>query len=84
MAVIGVGLLSCGNWTAARRSGVASGPEQWVLGFLSGVGIADAGYDPLRSVDAEGVWGWFDNYCGARPLEKIAAAAKAFIVAHPR
>jgi hypothetical protein len=84
-AVLGQGYLSCGNWTAWRRENLALGPEQWVLGFLSGTGNMGGplGIDPLNEVDAEGVWGWVDNYCRSHPLEKIAVAAVAFSHEHP-
>jgi hypothetical protein len=66
---IGQGTLSCGIWTAWRRTSGALGPEQWVLGFLSGIGAAGrAGDDPLDGMDAEGVWAWIDIYCSIHPL----------------
>jgi hypothetical protein len=77
-------MVSCGTWTADRRqrSGGALQDEQWVLGFLSGVGYE--GYDPLNGMDAEGVWAWIDNYCREHPIEQIIAAAEAFKSAHPQ
>jgi hypothetical protein len=60
--------------------------EQWVQGYLSGVGNATYqkelnGDDPLRELDESGVLAWFDNYCGTHPLERIVGAAHAFILA---
>jgi len=66
---------SCGTWIAMRRDRRALGGEQWVLGFLSGVGflgVAD-GWNLLKGVDANGVWAWIDNYCQANPLKDLAA-----------
>jgi hypothetical protein len=82
--VVGLGLSSCGTWTADRR---ANGPKAamdgaWVLGFLSGVGYAGPD-DPLTNVDADGVWAWVDNYCRTNPISSILDAAKAFTAAHP-
>lgn len=59
--------------------------EQWVLGFLSGVGYAanQDGIDPLNGVDDQGVWAWVDNYCRNHPLNLVVTAAAAFRVAHP-
>ncbi len=59
--------------------------EQWILGFLSGVGYAgnESGLDPLIGVDDEGVWAWVDNYCQAHPLDLLIQAAVAFRMAHP-
>ena len=86
---IGAGVTSCGAWTSDRRLGpgspVAVADEQWVLGFLSAVPYASTQpMDPLRGVDAEAVWGWFDNYCLAHPLDAIAGAANQFVIYHPR
>lgn len=84
----GSGIQSCGSWTANRAKG-PSAPlfytnSTWVLGFLSGVGYASPPHDPLHGLDAEAVLAWVDNYCGAYPLDNIATAAGAFVIAHPR
>jgi hypothetical protein len=84
--LIGSGTGSCGTWSADRRQPppVAFQDEQWVLGFLSGIGfVGDGGDNPLNGVDAAAVWGWMDNYCQAHPLESIATAAKNFYQVHP-
>jgi hypothetical protein len=84
-AIIGAGLDSCGTWTFERRTPSLAGAlqdGQWVLGFLSAVGFAGA-LDPLRGVDARGVWAWIDNYCQANPLKNLTDAAIAFMSAHP-
>jgi len=81
--VIGSGTISCGTWTAWRRSGQAAHAEQWILGFLSGIGYEGVG-DPLNGVDANAVWAWMDNYCQANPLDAIVKAGAAFNAAHPR
>ena len=85
---IGNGTGSCGAWTADRRRPmglVAQAEEQWILGFLSGVGYESQDtIDPLNNVDAEAVWAWMDNYCLAHPLERIMQAAEAFVIEHPR
>jgi hypothetical protein len=85
--IIGAGVDSCGTWMADRhhpRSPDALQDEQWVLGFLSGVGYEGGeGVDPLNDMEANGVWAWIDNYCQAYPIETITTAAKAFNSAHP-
>jgi hypothetical protein len=86
--IIGQGNLSCGTWTTARRSRVALGHEQWVVGFLSGAGDVGASsgssLNPLNGMDYEGVLAWIDNYCLGQPIATIAKAAEAFLNAHPR
>ena len=83
---IGSGTASCGAWTENRRqlTDGAVSDEEWVLGFLSGIGYI--GYDnanPLNKTDADGVWAWIDNYCSAHPLSQISDAAAAFYHTHP-
>jgi hypothetical protein len=56
---LGAGNASCGAWTKARRDGAAENREQWVPGFLTGVGYGSmsvSGPDPLAFTDGEGVW----------------------------
>jgi hypothetical protein len=85
--LIGSGTSSCGTWTADRRA--PDGPpalldEQWVMGFLSGIGyVGQQQDDPLRGIDAEAVFAWIDNYCRDHPLEHIVDASKAVYRAHP-
>ena len=85
---IGAGTDACETWTADRRQPLGSGAlqdEQWVSGFLSGIGYeGEEVIDPLVGLDAQAVWAWVDDYCQAHPLEKIAAAAEAFSYEHPR
>ena len=84
----GRGALTCESWTAARRNpnGLdASLNEQWVVGFLSGIGFMALGeLDPLHGVDDQFVYDWVDAYCRNNPSEKIADAASRLIQQHPR
>jgi hypothetical protein len=83
----GAASMSCGAWTAARHENkpLSWMSEQWVLGFLTGVGYAanQYGIDSLNGVDDQGVWAWVDNYCRDHPLILLLTAAAAFRVAHP-
>jgi hypothetical protein len=87
-ALLGNGALSCQAWTDARRdphSPETPLSEQWVVGFLSGIGSMVLGeLDPLRGLQAGSVYAWVDNYCGAHPSETIEAAARVFIQQHLR
>lgn len=81
--IIGQGTLSCGAWTAARRMRSGAGQQQWLLGFLSGVGfMGGPDVDPLANIDAEGVWAWVDNHCAANPAETLETAAVLFRFEH--
>jgi hypothetical protein len=66
---------SCGAWTKARQSKTAQPAEQWVAGYLSGVNTTSDEPDTLMGTDWDGVMTWMDNYCEARPLDKIVLAA---------
>jgi hypothetical protein len=49
---IGLGTASCGTWTSYRHDRQGRSYEQWVLGFLSGVGFeATNGKNPLNAMD---------------------------------
>jgi hypothetical protein len=81
--IMGVGVLSCSAWTTARHEGGALEHGAWVLGFLCGIRTARISWpsgevvDHLLGTDRDGVLAWIDNYCQARPLEKVVAAAWA-------
>lgn len=82
--IIGIGLDSCGSWTAARRDRHDLGPGQWIFGYLSGMGwVAVHGVDPLNGLDGQAVLAWIDNYCRDHPLGDIASAGNAFAIVHP-
>ncbi len=87
-AMLGIGGSSCETWTATRR--VPLGPDaameqQWVVGFLSGIGSMVLGeLDPLRGLDADAVYAWLDGYCRNHPAETVEAGARVFIQEHPR
>lgn len=85
---IGSGTTSCAAWVTARHSPAApetAAREQWVVGFLSGIGSMVLGeLDPLHGLDAGAVYGWVDRYCGDHPAETIETAARVFIQEHPR
>jgi hypothetical protein len=51
--VAGLGLASCGTWTAQRSQHSALITEQWMLGYMSRVGFSDTD-DPLANTDAQG------------------------------
>lgn len=71
---------SCENWTAARRAQRAFELEQWILGFLSGVGFdAVDGTDPLKLLGTDAVFVWIDNHCLGHPFDRITNAAAAFV-----
>jgi hypothetical protein len=59
---LGVGHASCGSWTEARQHGGRQSQmiEQWIFGFLSGVGYQGPA-NPLNDVDAATVLAWIDN-----------------------
>jgi len=82
-AIMGAGLEYCGAWTGARQQNEAELPEHWLLGYLSGIGSESvSGTDPLKSMDAEAVFAWVDNYCRAHPLDTIERAGGSFARQH--
>jgi hypothetical protein len=85
---VGAGVDTCATWTSDRQNPAAAPAlqdEQWVLGFLTGIGFAGGvSDDPLNGMDAAGVWTWIDSYCKQHPAEKVVTAARAFFKSHPR
>jgi hypothetical protein len=78
--ILGAGNLSCGSWKAHRSSHDAyeATMESWVLGFVTSQNVWETIlHHPEMSVntDADGIFGWIDNYCAAHPLDNLASAA---------
>ena len=83
-SVRGNGTATCAAWTQAS-SDTRTASEQWVLGFLSGIGFMALGeLDPLRGLEAKAVAAWVDDYCRAHPEATLESAAGVFIREHPR
>jgi len=83
--LVGQGTLDCANWTTLRQGRQALGLEQWVVGFLSGIGYEGEthGDNPLKGIDADTVWTWMDTYCRDHPLATISSSVAAFDAMHP-
>ena len=84
---IGAGTMQCSAWTSDHQhptSPNAIMQDQWVLGFISGGAARDPddSFDPLHGLEAFDVLRWVANWCQASPLDPIANAAGAFMLAH--
>jgi hypothetical protein len=42
--------------------------------YLTGSGWANKSKDILKSINADAVYSWLDNYCRQNPLEKFPSA----------
>lgn len=75
--IFGAGLESCGTWTKARQGDPIERQivEAWVDGYLAGSNLGSSRPDALYGRDANGIYGWMDNYCRNNPLKAIVAAA---------
>ena len=77
--VYGQGNQSCGAWEERNRLERDTHLFTWVVGFVSGAAYASP--KTLRETDSEGIAAWMDSYCQAHPLDSIANAAGALVVA---
>jgi hypothetical protein len=88
VSIGGLGLQTCSTWVADHQSDApfeALRDEQWMIGYLSGVGKwGSADLDPLNGTDAQVIYAWVSNYCAANPSTQILDAGDAFIHVHPR
>ena len=87
--VVGAGTNSCESWTESRRDNskygfiLATGYQNWVLGFLSGANDAltiKHHTDILKHTDLDAVWAWVDNYCQSHPLDQISTGVEYLVV----
>jgi hypothetical protein len=85
--VMGAGAKSCGSWVSDRSNNAAWTDGSWVLGYVTAEeedsSMAETGSVSVNT-DADGLFGWLDDYCRANPTESIHQAAAALIQAvHP-
>jgi hypothetical protein len=79
------GTSSCGSWTESRGDNskygfvLASGYQNWVLGFLSGANTEHQA-DILKNTDLDSVWAWVNNYCQSHPQDQISTAVEHLVV----
>jgi hypothetical protein len=83
--VIGPGTVPCGTWTEQRRIGsgaLLNVMEAWVEGYISAMNAISAitGHGSGVGVsEADGMYGWIDNYCAAQPLDHLSTATVALL-----
>ena len=77
---IGMGKVSCEEWTNARHDKSATLYEKWVLSFVSTVKILNSSQSggPPPKIDTEDVLAWIDSHCRAHPIDNISGAAVAY------
>jgi hypothetical protein len=57
--------------------------EDWIAGYLSAFNsLTDdpATPDFLKDEDWDGLIAWIDNYCAARPLDKLETAGRSLVL----
>ncbi len=83
--VLGPGAASCGTWTQGRQafgsSTTTEAQKSWLLGYIVGVESeksSEQNQSMAISTDADGIFGWIDNYCHANPTRQLSSAANEF------
>jgi len=79
--IFGDGTESCATWGVDRQSNNAADDEQFVLGFVSGMGDMNSGDNNTNvtvNTDSNGIYAWIDNYCQKNPTDNLGTAAGAF------
>ncbi|HEX3917084.1 MAG TPA: hypothetical protein VHW60_07065 [Caulobacteraceae bacterium] len=79
---LGLGKMSCRDWASYRRKPLPpnSGPEEWVLGYLSAYNaFAPGPKDSFHDNDASNVLGWIDTRCAQNPANSISQTLNDFI-----
>ncbi len=71
---------SCGEWVVHRSKSdtLALGNASWLLGYLSGIAIAN-GKDYLAGTENAAIYKWMDDYCKRNPLRDVSAGGNSFI-----
>jgi hypothetical protein len=84
--VMGAGVQSCGTWTVDRMSAdlgpAAQVNEAWILGYVTGdIALLAAVENKSVSIttDANGLFGWIDQWCQNNPAQNMTNAIQAFL-----
>jgi hypothetical protein len=81
--VFGDGNESCSTWDVDRQRNFDKTDEQYVLGFISGLGDfqgSNSNVTLIVHADANEVFAWIDNFCQSHPAYSLAYAADRFWV----
>ena len=84
--IFGAGTITCDDWLEFRNEQPKNHERQaqaWIDGFVSAANLSRPnGPDILASRHADGVdwiYAWIDDYCKAKPKDRLVAAAFALV-----
>lgn len=75
--------VSCGSWTAERKVNSVDSYiyQAWVAGFISAYNAWSPNAEGNQvSTDTDGIFGWIDNHCQAKPLDTLINATSKLIM----
>ena len=76
--VFGAGTVTCDDWLEFRNQNLKDHTYQaqaWIDGFVSGSNLSKPnGPDILTSRTGDEMYAWIDNYCRAKPRDRLVAA----------
>jgi len=81
--VLGVGTISCADWTKEARQALAKSQNQaWLLGYLTAFNRfgTDVTGDVMGKTSNKEALEWFDNYCVEHATDSVNRAAGALIL----
>lgn len=83
--IAGLGINPCRVWVSVRADKKATEYEQWVMGYLSGLGYTGPPPPaPRKPPVVEDIFGWMDSHCLGQQAITIGEAAQTFFVTHQR
>jgi hypothetical protein len=78
--IIGPHDFSCSKWTNTPKNTAQHDVlGSWLLGYLSGTNVENAGVDFLRGRELDELMAWIDNYCQRNPAHGITQAINELI-----
>lgn len=81
--IFGAGTITCGDWLEYRNQNRKDHEYQaqaWIDGFISGSNVSSPnGPDILASRTGDEMYAWIDNYCKAKPRDRLVAATWALV-----
>jgi len=82
-AIWGAGLKSCHSYGKARAKQEDASYRDYLMGYLTAYNaLTPETYRLSAGQNLEAILGWFDAYCGARPVHGFDQAVLEFISEH--
>ncbi|MGI9229389.1 MAG: hypothetical protein ACR2P9_05970 [Gammaproteobacteria bacterium] len=82
-AIWGKGGKSCYSYNKSRETAEDQAYKDYIMGYITAYNLfTDKTYSITAGMNMHEILGWFDDYCGDKPIHGFEQALTGFIAAH--